>query len=101
MVAVAPTLQGIPPTSFRKPNLWTDKILPGQNSQNIKTSTKSQLLRFQSLTASSLSAMAELVLLKKVKLFVSYVDQNKITIHSRENKIGLFLCHNDVEFILS
>ena len=50
MVAVAPTLQGIPPTSSREPNLWTDKILPGQNSQNIKNSAKSQLLRSQSLT---------------------------------------------------
>ena len=53
MVAVAPTLQGIPPISSKEPNLWTNKILPGQNSQNIKNSTKSQLLRSQSLTEPS------------------------------------------------
>ena len=52
MVAVAPTLQGLPPTSLKEQNLWTDKILPKHNGQNIKL-PKGQLLRSQSLTEPS------------------------------------------------
>ena len=53
MIAVAPTMQRIPPTSLREQNLWTDKILPTQNGQSIKKPTKGQLLRSQSLTEPS------------------------------------------------